>query len=107
MRKLIHKKINLIISFILFLALTIFAIHHGNKYHLIYKSFNNSYWKISILIIIIWCSYIFFNADNLDPREVTATQAALVAFIIAYFAHLDLTISAFWLVWLVSYFFNI
>ena len=105
MIKLIHKKRNLIISFILFLALTIFAIHHGKKYNLIYQSFNNPYWIISILIIIIWCTYIFYNADNIDPREVVATQAALVAFIIAYFAHLDLTISAFWLVWLVSYFF--
>lgn len=66
--------------------------------------------KIHIGIIMVLSSVAFiFGRDAVDPtvlRFRNATFAAFVAFIVAVFAHLDLVIAPFWLVWILRFFYG-
>jgi len=39
-------------------------------------------------------------------KEIIATKKAFIAFVIALFASLDLTIAPFWIIWVISYYFE-
>lgn len=66
--------------------------------------------RIHIGIIMLVSSIAFvFGRDAVDPNVIrfrNATFAAFVAFIVAVFAHLDLVIAPFWLVWTLRFFYG-
>ncbi len=70
--------------------------------------FKKKTWVFGFISILIWSSYVIINdrgvRDKKAIRRYTATQHAIVAFLIAMFAYVDLTISPFWTIWIVTYF---
>ena len=62
-----------------------------------------------VLIFLASGAAFIFGRDSRDPtvqRLRDATFSAFTAFIIAIFAHLDLVIAPFWLVWTLSFFYG-
>ena len=67
--------------------------------------FSNTKWlsQASVMLLFTIVSFIFNKPGS---RELDSTKKAVVAFIIALFASLDLTIAPFWIVWVLSYSFD-
>lgn len=76
-----------------------------NKIKKIKSLFSNTNWitHLSVLILFTLGSLIFSPEGS---KEIIATKKAFVAFIIALFASLDLTIAPFWVIWILSYSFD-
>jgi len=99
------------IIFLVYTILTMFYIFHTHKYKLVQHLFSNPFWLVSFIIIILWSIYVFkFNAVGLlhnDSKRLQdmkdATLHGGIGFIIALFAHIDVTIPVFWLILLISY----
>ena len=69
------------------------------------QMFRNQSWSWNFLLILCFSIYILFH-DKERENVKEATKKAIIAFIIAIFSELHLTIAPFWLVFLVSYFFE-
>jgi len=107
---------NIYISgFIIFILsiYTIYTIYYTEGYKKLLKLFMIKSWVMSLIITILWSIYIIvFNAKGLVPENDVstlykykkATRRAIIAFLIALFAYLDLTFSAYWLVWIVAFY---
>ena len=65
-------------------------------------------WVINLLLIIGFIVYIMYSTKDDDSEEAKKTQEALkkaiIAFIIALFAELGLTIAPFWWVFVLAYY---
>ena len=65
-------------------------------------------WVINLLLIIGFIAYIIYSTKDDDSEEAKKTQEALkkaiMAFIIALFAELGLTIAPFWWVFVLAYY---
>ena len=76
----------------------------------LYNLINNTNFLISLVISILLLIYItkipFKDKRNLNKIK-KVTNNAVVAFIIALLAYLDLTIAPFWIVWITSYYLDI
>lgn len=84
-----------------------------NKKETTYKLFNlvnNRNFLISLVISILLLIYItkipLKDKEN-KTKIKKVTNSAIVAFIIALLAYLDLTIAPFWVIWVTSYYLNI
>ena len=84
-----------------------------NKKETTYKLFNlvnNQNFLISLVISILLLIYItkipLKDKEN-KTKIKKVTNSAIVAFIIALLAYLDLTIAPFWVIWITSYYLNI
>ena len=92
--------------------MTLGLIFYKKKHIELLKLIKRPEWTISLIIISLWSLYILkFNAYTLldeTPQEKRkfkiATIHAIIAFIIALFAYIDLTIPVFWLVLFVVYY---
>ena len=92
--------------------MTLGLMFYRKKHLKLLKLLNRPEWTISIIIISLWSLYILkydvYNLLDETPTEKRkfkkATIHALVGFIIAVLAYIDLTIPVFWLVWLVVYY---
>ena len=97
-------------SFGFFLFITGFIIYHHKETKVKFLNLiKNKFFIISSLITLLFSRYIFNLTDNSNEtlRLKDATKQALIAFLIAIFAYLDLKVTPFWLIWLISYYFHI
>lgn len=95
-------------SFGIFLFITGNMIYHNSKAKSKFIAlFHNKFFMISAIISISFSKYILNLPDNSDEtnRLKTATNQAIIAFLVAMFAYLDIKITPFWLIWLISYHF--
>ena len=70
----------------------------------------NKSFLISLVIIIAWCYYwLYYVKDEQDRHEKykRATKQAVLGFIIALLAHLELKVAPFWLIWITAYYLDI
>ncbi len=87
----------------IFIAVIIFfIIYIQNKHLQIIKDFTNPLFLFFLLFITI-LAYWGMNIRQDGGRTKRATQRAVMAMIIAYFAHLDLVFVAFLFVWAFVY----
>lgn len=65
-------------------------------------------WVINIIIIILFIFWTYHETKYDEPktsrRIVESLKKAIIAFIIALFAELGLTITPFWLIFMISYY---
>ena len=65
---------------------------------------------VSLAVIIVWCYYwLYYVKDDQDEHEKykRATKQAVLGFIIALLAHLELKVAPFWLIWITAYYLDI
>ena len=69
--------------------------------------FKEKIFLLSAFISLIFSGYIFSLPHSPEVNRLKkATEQGLVAFFIAIFAYLDLRVTPFWLIWLISYYFR-
>ena len=76
---------------------------------LIRNDFRNTSWLFGVLLIILFSLGVnFYRTQNDEHKErlIESLKKAIMAFIIAYLAHLDFTLVPFWLVFIVAFFFH-
>ena len=106
-----RNNVKIFIVFLIYFILTIFYIFHTNKHKIVHNLFRNPLWVFSFILIVLWSIYILkFNAIGLIYEDSSrledmkdATIHGIIGFIIALFAHIDVTIPVFWLILLISY----
>lgn len=70
----------------------------------------NKPFLISLVVIIVWCYYWLYHVkeDTEDAEKFKrATKQAILGFIIALLAHLELKVAPFWLIWITAYYLDI
>lgn len=98
----------LIYAFIVFL-ITIYIEWKPDTSKLILNDFNNKYWLFGFLNIIVFCIVVIKRVKKPHPENdklVESLKKAILAFTIAYLAHLDFTLLPFCLVFIVAFFFH-
>lgn len=69
---------------------------------------NIRYISIFITPTLIFCLFVLLSDSKyISERIISSTKKAIVAFFIALCAHLDLLVTPFWLIWVISYYLNI
>ncbi len=90
------------------ILMTIYVIISTGKHNQLYELFTNKKWFINFVIMVIFCVYILksYQTDNKKKEKnvKTAVKKAIVAFIIAIYAELRLSIAPFWTIFIISYF---
>ena len=105
-----HNDSGILYASITFILITINAIIRQKKGKILVEFIKNPKTFFSFFLIIIWCFlvYVYSTLKNVSKENVekvkNATKKALLAFIIAFFAKLDLVIAPFWLVWIIAYY---
>lgn len=88
----------------IFLALlVIFMIIIRKSYKIIFKDFTDSLFIIFFIFIVLLSYWGLYIRKGDNDRTKQATQRAIMAFIIAYMAHVDLIFVAFIFVWIYVY----
>ena len=94
-------------SFLFFIIITIVIIFKNKEMtKLIITLFSNKTFLLSFIGIIIFSIY-NLNQSSEDEETVrikNATREAILGFVIAIMAYLDLTAAPFWIIWFVSYY---
>lgn len=94
------------ISFLLFFVLLVFGISfETSRYQKIVSDFRNPLFVTGFSLIAVMAIYGFFFSKTLKFKK--ATAAGISAFIIAYFARLDLVFMPFFLVLFQNYYYGI
>ncbi len=94
------NKYKIAVGVLLALIIILFSLYDGT-FHIIKQDFTNPYFLfffITMVIFSIWA----LNSRNI--KYVKATQYAIVGFVIAYLARLDMIFTAYIVVWLLHYF---
>ena len=104
---------NIDISFLIFSVLTLYSIVRSPKrINRFIKMFTKKTFLINLLPIIGFSVWTLTqpDVDELGDNMVRmkhATRQAIVAFMIAVFASIDLVIAPYWLIWIMSYYFKL
>ena len=96
------------LSFVVITALILFR--DEEKISKIKKLFSDKLFLFSTLLIIIFSGYTFSipSSNNTEILRLhTATKEALLGFLIALLAYLDLKAAPFWIIWLASYYIHV
>jgi len=96
------------LSFVVITALILFR--DEEKISKIKKLFSDKLFLFSTLLIIIFSGYTFSipSGNNTEILRLhTATKEALLGFLIALLAYLDLKAAPFWIIWLASYYIHV
>lgn len=104
MNRLIELTISLVV-----LLIALLIEWTPNSLKLIRNDFRNTSWLFGLLLIILFCLSVSFHRkaeDKHKERLIESLKKAIMAFIIAYLAHLDFTLVPFWLVFIVAFFFH-
>lgn len=96
-----YDKVGYIIHFFLAIII-IFMVYSQKKYPQIIKDFTNPQFLFFLLFVIVLAYWGLYIRED-EGRTKRATQRAVMALIIAYFAHLDLVFVAFLFVWAFVY----
>jgi hypothetical protein len=76
---------------------------------IISKDIRTTSWMFGLILIAIFCIIVSsYERQNKEHKErlIESLKKAIMAFIIAYLAHLDFTLVPFWLVFIVAFFFH-
>ena len=82
---------------------------HANTQTKLMKLFTHKKWLAGIVAIVLCHVFIYFQDDESKERKehlINSLQKAQVAFLIALFAYVDLTMAPFWTVFTISYLFH-
>ena len=96
----------LIIHLVLLLQL-FFITSYINRQKEIIELFKNPYWLINTIIIAIFSFYVINIKEGKDEETIKMQEAVrkgILAFMIAIFAHLELTVAPFWIVYGLAYY---
>lgn len=103
---LLERK-DFLVSLITFLVMFTWFLTRTGKWKMILKLVKKPLWLFNIIFISGYCFYIFNMADKKDKQYenlLEATKKAILALIIAFFAHLDTMVSTFWVVWMAAFY---
>ena len=102
---------------LLTLVITIGVIYNSGKTHKVIELFKKKTWVMGFIFVIIFSAYILSIKGKVDifGKEVfskeedvvktkTSVKKGIIAFIIALYAEIGLTIAPFWTVFVASYF---
>ena len=107
-----HATTNRLIATAIFLSLTAASVYGSSERRAKLRALvrRDPRTRLHMLLILLASGAAFvFGRDSTDPtvrRLRDATFAGFTAFVIALFAHLDLIIAPFWLVWTLSFFYG-
>lgn len=112
MLDLFNEEVTFITSVIGCILLAVFLLIEEKKQEKFYNLITNKFWVINAILIIIF--YLFVNLSHYinnksekkkDRSKIKdASQKAMIAFIIAVFSSIDITIVPFWFVFSFAYF---
>ena len=97
----IFKKLSNNIPIIFVTLMSIFQIYRNNKYQEIIDLFKNIKWLINFIIILLFLVYVRLSKNS---KLISASKKAILGFIIAIFAYIDLTLAPFWIIFVLAYF---
>ena len=81
---------------------------HKDKQQKVLGLLKNKLFLFSLLVIVAWSYYCLYQiSDDLNDDYKKATKQAIIAFIIALLAHLELKVAPYWLVWITAYYLGI
>ena len=86
---------------------SIFVTSYTNRQKEIIELFKNPYWLINTVIIAVFSFYVINIKKDKDEETIKMQEAVrkgILAFMIAIFAHLELTIAPFWIVYGLAYY---
>ena len=98
------------IPIIVLLGLTYYVLFIDKIRHkkFIFLISNIRYISIFITPTLIFTLFVLLSHSKfVSKRVLSATKKAIVAFFIALCAHLDLLVTPFWLIWVISYYLHI
>ena len=102
------RLVELTISIVVLIVAFLIELNPGSL-RLIRNDFRNTSWLFGVLLIILFSLGVNFyrtKDDEHKERLIESLKKAIMAFIIAYLAHLDFTLVPFWLVFIVAFFFH-
>ena len=94
---------------VLILIVTLFVDWKPNTLKTIKTDLKTTTWVLSLIVIALFSLGVSFYKENDEEhkkRLIESLKKALMAFIIAYLAHLDFTLVPFWLIFIVAFFFH-
>ena len=94
---------------VLILIVTLFVDWKPNTLKTIKTDLKTTTWVLSLIVIALFSLGVSFYKENdaeHKKRLIESLKKALMAFIIAYLAHLDFTLVPFWLIFIVTFFFH-
>lgn len=103
------QKIKELLYAIIIFFITIYIEWKPNTTKLIIEDLGNKYWLLGFANIIIFILIVLHRIKEKHPendRLIESLKKAILAFTIAYLAHLDFTLLPFCLVFIVSFFFH-
>jgi hypothetical protein len=81
---------------------------HKDKQQRVFNLVKNKTFLFSLVVIVMWSYYCLYHIpDDLNDDYKKATKQAIIAFIIALLAHLELKMAPYWLVWITAYYLGI
>ena len=93
----------IIFTIIMLLITVIYNIIFTHKFNKFKSLIFDTYWIINLFIIILFIIYLYiYKKDQIEIQ--TALKKAIIAFIIAIYAELGLSISPFWTIFIVAYY---
>jgi hypothetical protein len=90
--------------------ITLFIIYkNSDKRKKVLNLLKQKIFLLSSIISLVFSGYIYSLSDDSDDTKKLkhANEQALIAFLIAIFAYLDLKVTPFWLIFLLSYYLHI
>ena len=102
--------IHLIISSTIFILITILIIvFHKEKYTLLKKMINNTFFKVGLFVIFCFSFYTLRLDNQVEENHKLqkSVKQGLLGLIIAFMSYLDLLIAPFWAIFLTSYYLDI
>lgn len=79
--------------------------YRNKKYIEFFEMFNDIRWLINLIVVIFFLIYVKIFGKN-DINLINASKKAILGFIIAIFAYLDMTIASFWIIFVLAYYGN-
>ena len=81
---------------------------HKEKQQKVMNLLKNKIFLFSLFVIVVWSYYcLYYISDDLNDDYKKATKQAIIAFIIALLAHLELKVAPYWLVWITAYYLGV
>lgn len=81
---------------------------HKDKQRKIIELLRSPAFVFSIVIIVGWSYYwLYYVNDDSHDNYKKATKQAIIGFIIALLAHLELKVAPFWLIWITAYYLDV
>ena len=92
------------LGFVIVTAIIVFT--NEEKKSLVIKLIKSKTFMFSLICVIIYSVWTLNDKsdDEETDRRKRATREAILGFIIAILAYLDLKVAPFWIIWLVSYY---